>query len=435
MTRQRYNDGQELVFEDLNAMQARREQEMYDRVVLEMLQRAKNAFFDDSFIVSRVSATQLSVNPGSGFQEDLTVSAEEPVQRLLHRAAAVPLNITAPDLVNDRIDIVVVQHNRADGPTESRKFKNAVSDVITNENLITTDDWQATVQIVDGTPAGSPSAPSTPSGFIKVAEVLVEAVTGIPASGALTDTRSLMPVGGSATINSLTFNRLTQSAALTLQQALTETDGFLQNGSLDRNDFLDLVTDPAAPAVNNVRLYNKGGLLFIRENSGAVTPVGSGGGGGGGGANWLGDALEDEEFGEKVWKFEQGGSAVLTLFVKVPSAYIAGRQIQTFLGHFSSGAADNIRMQITASLVRKGQDTVDSTTNQEVNNSGDILLDQANEFRELTIDVSDATGQINGFAVSPGDMIRLELERIAPAGSENADDVRFMPSTTEVKFG
>lgn len=440
MGSQKFNDGQEIVFEDLNALQARTRKELYDRVILELVQRAKNAMFGDSFLVSRVSSTQVSVNPGNGFQEDLTVDSEQPVQRLLYRAAAVPLTITAPDGVNDRIDLVVIKHNRADGPTESRKFKNASTDVITNENLVTTEDWEADVELVDGTPAGSPSAPAVPSGYIKLAEVYVTAVTGIAVSGALTDSRTLMPLGASATINSLAFGRLTQSAALTIQQAMEEIDDLLEDGQLDTNLFSDVVSDPAAPATNLQRImYNKGGTLFVRESNpegGAILPVGSGAGGGGGGANWVGDALEDEEYGEKVFKFAQSDSAELQLYIKVPQGYLSGRQIQAFLGGYSPSASNEWRMQIVSSLIRKGQDAVSSTANQETNNSGDILNDQADEFRELTIDVTDVSGQINGFSVSPGDLIRLELTRIAPNdGTEDTADVRFIPSTTEVKFG
>ena len=435
MSRQKFNDGQEVVFEDLNGLQARREQEAYDRVILEIIQRSKNAFFGDSFIVSRVSSTQLSSLSGNGFQEDLTVSAEEPVQRLMFKGTATALNITAPDGVNDRIDIVVIQANRVDGPTEARKFKNASTDVITTENLITTDDWLATIQLVDGTPSGSPVAPATPAGFIKIAEVVVTAVTGIAVSGAITDTRTLMPLGASSTIDSLAFVRLTTSATLTLQQAFSETDALLKDGKADTNILQDSVTDPAVPVgALSLKLFNKGGLLFTREPGGPVTPVGGGGGGGGGGANWIGDALEVVEFGESVKKFAQADAAKEQLYIKVPQSYLVGRQIKIFLGHYSPSATNEFKMQVISSLIRKGQDAVNSTANQETNDSGDITNDNANEFRELAIDVTDATGLINAFAVSPGDLIRLDLTREAPAGTEDSADIRFIPSATEVTF-
>ncbi len=436
MARQQYNDGQEIVFDDLNEEQALREQESYDRVVFELIQRAEDAFFDNGFLVSLNSPTAVNVNSGVGFQTETGLDVFEPEKRLLYKSAVTVLNITAPDVVNDRIDIVVVKNRRVDGATESRKFKNASTEVITNENLVTTNDWDADLQIVDGTPAGSPSVPATPAGFIKIAEVLVKAVAGIDNPSNITDTRTLMPIGASSTINSSAFVRLTQSAALTLQQAFAETDAFLKNGTLDDNIFVDSVSDPTAPGVaGEVKLYNKGELLFIRNQAGVITPVGSGAGGGGGGANWGGDALEAVEFEEKVFQFAEGDAAELDLYVKVPQGYLAGRQVQMFLGFYSPSNSDEFKMQAVTTLIRKNQDAIDSTANQETDDTGDFTNTVANQYREGVLDLSTPTGQINGFAVSPGDLLRVELTRIAPGGSDDSADIRFVPSSTEVKFG
>jgi hypothetical protein len=432
---QKFNDGQELVFEDFNKLQQRLLQEMYDRVLFELVDRTEDAFFDDSFLVGFLSSTSITVNAGLGFQTDATVDASEPQKRALYRASSPTVNLTPPDASLDRIDIVCVKHARVDGPTESRKFKNASTLVITNENLVTTEDWEAEILVVAGTPDASPVAPATPAGYIKIAELDVTAVSGLAGAGAITDNRTQMPIGAIANLNTLGYNRLTAAASVPLSTLMAEIDGFLQNGSLDRNDFLDLVSDPTAPAANNLRLYNKGGVLFTRNNAGDVVPVGSGGGGGGGGANWLGDALEATEFGQQVWQFQQNAGQTLSLYIKIPQGYLPGRQITAYLGIYSPGATDNVQMRLTSSLIRKDVDAIDSVANQEINDSGDVLLDNANEFRELALDVTTAIGQINSFGVNPGDMVKLELQRIAPSGSENTQDIRFIPSSTEVVFG
>jgi len=435
MARRNFNDGQEVVFEDLNKVGATVERELYDRVIYEMLQRAGNAFFSDSMIVSYVSPTSVSANAGAGFQTDGTQVDPEPTRRLLYRSGSTTLNLSAPDLTNNRIDIVCVKAARVDGSTESRKYKAPVTSVISNQNLVVSKEWQAEFLVVDGTPSGAPAIPSTPAGYIKIANLLVTAVTGMSGAGAVTDTRTLLPVAGSATVNSLAFVKLTPSAALTIQQALSEADGLLRDGTSRQNDFLDRVTDPAAPAASNIRIYNKGGLLFVRESGGTVTPVGSGGGGGGGGARWIGDSLAEEEFDQEVKKFAQGLSQKETLYLKVPQGYLTGRQIKMFLGLYSPSATLQWKMQTVTSLARKNQDAVNSSTNQHTQNSGDITNDNANEFREITTNLTDASGLINGFAVNPGDMLRVELTRIAPAGSEDTNELRMVPSTTEVKFG
>lgn len=436
MARRQFNDGMEIVFEDFNKVGATIEKEMYDRVIYELLQRAENSFFDDGFLVNYATPTSVSVNSGVGFQTDNSVSDPEPTKRLLYRPSAVTLNITPPDLVNNRIDLVCVKADRAAGSTESRKYKAPITGDVTNENLVVSNDWEAELILVDGTPAGVPVAPAVPAGYIKLAELLVSAVTGMSGSGAVTDTRVLMPIGGSSTINSLSFVRLTQSAGLTLQQALTEVDAFLRDGTLRQNIFEDRVTDPTAPPIaGDLKLYNKGGLLFVRDFSGTVTPVGSGAGGGGGGARWIGDALQDVEYDQEVKRFAQGDAQLETLFIKVPQGYLPGRQIKLFLGFYSPSSSDEWAFDVSTFLVRKGQDAVDDTTNGHSDGSGDIVNDTAKEFRELEFDLTTAIGQINGFAVSPGDMLRVQLERVAPAGTEDTEDIRMIPSTTEVKFG
>jgi hypothetical protein len=434
MSRQQFNDGQEVIFQDFNKMGARVENQFYDRVIYEMLQRAENALFDDGFLVSYASPSSVSVNAGVGFQTDNTQVSPEPKKRLLYRAGSTTLNLVAPDLVNDRIDIVVMRAARVSGATESRKFKDAGTLVISNQNLVTSNDWESEFDIVEGTPAGSPVAPATPSGWIKISELYVNAVTGLSGAIDVDDTRTLMPVGGSATINSLAFVRLTQSAGLTIQQACAEIDAFLKNGYQEYTDYDVLGADPAVPAVSKVRLYHKGGVWYSRENGGTITPLGSGAGGGSG-AEWLGDAFEATENGAKTKQFAQGGGQMETLWVKVPQGYLAGRQIFLYLNAYSPSAADQWKFQTVATLIRENQDAVTSVANQRTANSGDIVNAVANRDREVFFDLTSATGQINGFAVSPGDRIKVELTRIVPGGTEDTADIRMVPASTEVKFG
>ena len=434
MSRQKFNDGQEVVFGDFNKMGSRIENQLYDRVLYEMLQRAENALFDDGFIPSYVSPTSVSINAGVGFQTDNTQVAPEPKKRLLYRSTSTTLNLVAPDLVNDRIDIVVMRAARVDGATESRKFKDAGTLVISTESLVTSTDWESEFDLVEGTPSGSPAVPATPAGWIKIAELLVNAVTGLSGAGDVTDVRVLMPVGGSSTINSLAFVRLTQSAGLTLQAALAEVDTFLKFGYQNYCDFDVLGADPAVPAVSRVRLYHKGGVWYSRENGGTITPLGSGAGGGSG-AEWIGDAFEANENGAKTKQFGQGAGQKETLWLKVPQGYLAGRQIFLYLNAYSPSAADQWKLQTVSTLIRENNDAVTSVANQRTANSGDIVNAVADRDREVFFDLTSATGQINGFAVSPGDRIKVELTRIVPGGTEDTADIRMVPASTEVKFG
>lgn len=439
MARQQYNDGQEIVFEDLNRQQARAEQELYDRIIFELVQKTEDAFFSDGFLTSFASPTSVSVNGGIGFQTDATVASSEPQKRLLYLPTAKTVNLQAPDAALNRIDSIAVKHNRINGAIENRKFKDAGTLVISTQPLVVSNEWEAEVLVVDGTPSASPVAPAVPSGYIKIAECFVNAVTGMIGAGDVTDARSLMPIGGEIDVNTLAFQRVTQDPALNLKQVLAELDANQVLGRLNSNTFNDLGTDAPAPGTSGQRiLYNKGGILFIRESipeGSAVLPVGSGAGGGGGGANWQGDALEDFEYDEKVWKFTQGSSQTLDLYIKVPQGYLAGRPISAFLGFYSPSNSLDFKMQLKSTLIRKNLDAINTVANTLTDNTGDLTNTLSYMYRESEIQVTDGAGTINSFAVSPGDLIRLELSRIAPTGSEDTAEIRFVPSSTEVKFG
>jgi hypothetical protein len=433
MARRKFNDGQEVVYQDFNKMGQTIESELYERAIFELVQRGENAFFSDSFLVSYASPTSVSVNAGSGFQTDNSQVAPASKKRLLYIGSNATINLTAPDGVNDRIDLIVCKANRADGASENRKYKSPIGD-ITTESLITSDDWQSDIISVDGTPSGSPTPPAVPAGYIKLAECLVSAVTGLSGAGAVTDYRSIMPVGGTATINSLSAVRITASATLAIQQAILELDALSQYGQLDYNDFSDVISDPAAPAAGIIRVYNKAGVLYGRDSA-AITPIGSGSGGGGGGADWKGTALESIEFNQKVKEFAFGGSQIEYLYLKVPQGYLSGRQIKMYLNHYSPSASNQFKMRSTSTLIRKNVDAIDSVANQFVADSGDITNTVVNQSRELIFDITNVSGQINGFSVTAGDVIKVALTRIAPGGTEDTDDIRMVPTTTEVKFG
>jgi hypothetical protein len=437
MARINFNDGQEIIYQDLNEMGAVVEKELYERVIFELVQRAENSMFDDGFLVSYSSPTQVSVSPGVGFQTDNTQTGSESKKRLLYRAASLNLNLTTPDVSNDRIDIVCIKAARVDGTSESRKYKAPISGTISSVSMVVDKDWEAELLIVAGTPSGSPAVPATPAGYIKIAELDVTTVTGLSGAGAVTDTRVIMPVGGLATINSLAFLRITASAALSLQQALEDVDALLVNGKATTNILADSVTDPAAPPSGTgvpVILYNKGGVLHTRDEAGVVTPVGSGGGGGGG-AEWYGDALESfDATNEKIKSFVQGDSQKETFWIKVPQGYLTGRQIYMYLNHYSASAANQFKMQVVSTLIRKNLDAKTSTTNQRTVNSGDITNTVANMDRQLSFDITSATGTINSVGVTAGDRIKVELTRIAPTGTEDTADINMVPGSTEVKF-
>lgn len=434
MPRRFFNDGQEIVFEDFNAISSATQREFYDRILYNMLLQTEDAFFGDGFLTTFATNTSVSVAAGVGLQRDNTQVSPEPELRVLYRSAPVTVNIASPDLSNDRIDIVVVKAAIVTEISATRKFKNATTSVITNETLPLQKDWESLVEVVSGTPGISPTVPSTPSGYIKIAELYVTTATGMSGSGAVTDTRALMPVGGDATMDTSSFVRLTQSAATPFSTLFANIDAQLKNGYFQYFDMDDLGSDPAAPTSGKVRRYFKSGVAYTRKFGGAIAQDG-GGGGGGGGFSWNppagSGALADEENGEKVYLFEQGQSQKLVAWLKVPQGYVAGTQILMYIAHYSPSTSNTILLQTTSYLIRKNNDAVTSTTNSQASGNSALTNAVANRYREISLPVTNGSGLINGVAVNPGDLIRVELTR---GTDTDTADIRFIPSATEVKF-
>lgn len=157
-----------------------------------MLQKTDNAFFQDGFKVLYQDLDTVTIKAGLGFQSSATTT-KEPVKKPLYLSADVNQNINTPDSSNPRIDIISVKWNREDSETENRKVKDEFTDEVSNEDLTVSTDWKADILYTAGTPAGSPVAPATPVGYIKIATIAVAASTGIASQSSITDNRSPLP--------------------------------------------------------------------------------------------------------------------------------------------------------------------------------------------------------------------------------------------------
>lgn len=163
--------------------------------------------------------------------------------------------------------------------------------------------------------------------------------------------------------------------------------------------------------------------------------TGISGGGGGGGAQWnqvAGIAPEAaEENSEKVYQFVTGQLQKLCLFYRVPTTYNAGQQIFLRALAYINATSTQFKMQLTSYLIRPGTDAVSSVANSLVQAQEQTIVSPANTPYLLTLALTNASGQINAIAVTAGDLIRIELQRV-DATSENANDVKFIPSTSEI---
>lgn len=176
------------------------------------------------------------------------------------------------------------------------------------------------------------------------------------------------------------------------------------------------------------------GVLYIDDGADLI-PVGSGSGGGGGSINWHADnanaPVQDTEFNEKVFKFESGLGQEIYTYIKVPQSYAAGAPITMYITQYSPASSGTQKLQSTAYLIRKNTDAIDSTTNSRASTNSALTNTVAKQYREAALDLTDSSGEINGVAVAPGDLIKVVLTR----GSDtDTDEIRFVSDATEVTF-
>lgn len=270
MERQQWNDGQEIIFQDLNKLQSRIYKSFFDDVIFELMRRKVNGFFNDSFKVLFTGATSAQVSKGLGF---MTVSgglAEEPIQQALFRPANVAVAFSTPDNTDPRIDIVVTQPAIVDKDTESRKFKDDGTGNITNENLVVTNKDEAEFSVVAGTPDASPVAPAVPAGFLKISTHLINATTGMANQSDITDERSLLPLIGSPTATgSENYNRISGDTSLV---GVTDEDLATALGNAVAGDKILVIRSETIDSIpdvilNNIEIVFKRGVVFTKGSA------------------------------------------------------------------------------------------------------------------------------------------------------------------------
>lgn len=139
-----------------------------DRLTTQALWATTGIIKDTSLAVTQNSPTGLSVLVASGWAAIVGTEQANMGTYVTYNDATVTLGITTPDPTNPRIDRVVATVRDA-------YYSGAFNDVI--------------LQVVAGTPAGSPVAPATPANSISLATVAVAAGATVITNANITDTR------------------------------------------------------------------------------------------------------------------------------------------------------------------------------------------------------------------------------------------------------
>lgn len=186
----RFTTGQLATATDMTRLQHAVDTRAVDLILSQLLEaggsKVSTGFLGGGFLVTQSGGGGLgiSVAAGLGFYYDSTVTDEfSPVWQPMAQATAYTATLDAHE-ANPRIDIVCVKPGYTDDTSETVGVKSGGS--ISTTSLDRRRVVSRTYSIVKGTASGSPAVPSTPSGYVKIAECAVPATSG---SVVVTDSR------------------------------------------------------------------------------------------------------------------------------------------------------------------------------------------------------------------------------------------------------
>jgi len=177
-----FNEGERLQYSDLNNLGLiadRSALHLLAEVIWDSISHAPaSGFFGSSCLVSVSAGLTMGIARGLGFYYDPAASDKFDTHL---KPIAIPLATTTTLDAHDadpRIDIICVASATADDESVSDAIRDPSTGTVTTQTIDTRRAWYYTLQVVKGTPAASPAIPSTPAGYIKIAECRVPATAG-----------------------------------------------------------------------------------------------------------------------------------------------------------------------------------------------------------------------------------------------------------------
>lgn len=113
----------------------------------------------------------------------------------------------AADPTNPRIDIVCIEYATQDADPQTLTFVDPANGTTSNSTVNTRRNDYYGITIVHGTPAASPVVPSTPAGYVLLAQIAVPANVTTVTSSNITDERAAVQISGNA-LNKISGGRI-----------------------------------------------------------------------------------------------------------------------------------------------------------------------------------------------------------------------------------
>jgi hypothetical protein len=239
----------------------------YDRLTAQALWATTGIIGSSSLAVTANSPAGMSVRIASGWAAVVGTTTSNMGVYTIFNDATVVQTITTADPTNPRIDLVCATVRDA-------YYSGANNDVI--------------FQVIAGTPAGSPVAPSLPANSISLATVLVGAAVTQINSGNITDTRVDVTTNLSGDISSVTAGAgltgggssgavtLAANVATNAQVGTTYTLALSDNGKLVTLSNASSIA-VTIPTNGSVALPVGAVIMLAAYGAGSVTVSGAGG--------------------------------------------------------------------------------------------------------------------------------------------------------------
>lgn len=200
----------------------------------------------------------------------------------------------------------------------------------------------------------------------------------------------------------------------------------------------DLFLEKAAPVDDDVVLIEDSEDSKNKKVVKLSNLLGAGGGGGSfaWGLNEDISPIESIQDGIEVLDFDSESEMAISALVVVPESYKPGVQILLKNAiFFSPGTQDNVLFKAESTLYKLTENAT-TPVNQHISVNTELTLINANALTAVgNMDLSDATGLINGVAVAPGDILKIKVYRDNTNETiSSIEDARLLRYSSSVVF-